>query len=172
MPKHEINSDNTHFYKIVCRDLDVKEIYVGSTTDFRRRKNEHKRCSNYHDHKIIQRKLYQHIQANGGWENFDMILIETCKCENSLDCKRKERQYIEEMKATLNMTTPSRTQQEYHQEEKEKEAIYTRSYLQRDDVIARRKSVYECSCGGRYTHPNKMQHLNSNKHIDYYSNEN
>ena len=38
MPRNKIDYSNTHFYKIVCKDLDVQDFYVGHTTDFRTRK--------------------------------------------------------------------------------------------------------------------------------------
>ena len=47
MPLKEINYDETHFYRIVCRDLNVKDCYVGHTTDFYSRKCRHKsNCNN------------------------------------------------------------------------------------------------------------------------------
>ena len=68
------------------------------------------------------------MRDNGWFGNFDMILIETKKCENSLDAKRFERKSIEELNAMLNMIIPTRTKQEYrdtHREEtKVTDAIY------------------------------------------------
>ena len=43
MPKNNINYSNTIIYKIVCNDLNVKELYIGSTTDFYNRKSNHKK---------------------------------------------------------------------------------------------------------------------------------
>ena len=42
MPIQNIKYNNTLIYKIVCNDLNIKDVYVGHTTDFRRRKNCHK----------------------------------------------------------------------------------------------------------------------------------
>ena len=42
MPRQPINYDNTCFYKIVCKNLDIHDIYVGHTTDFTTRKLHHK----------------------------------------------------------------------------------------------------------------------------------
>ena len=45
MPKENINYQNTIIYKIVSNDLNVKDFYIGHTTDYRCRKNSHKsRC--------------------------------------------------------------------------------------------------------------------------------
>jgi predicted GIY-YIG superfamily endonuclease len=50
MPRTPINYENTIFYKIVCKDLNLNYCYVGHTTDFRRRKTEHKSsCINEND---------------------------------------------------------------------------------------------------------------------------
>jgi predicted GIY-YIG superfamily endonuclease len=42
MPRTPINYENTVFYKIVCKDLNLNYCYVGHTTDFIRRKTAHK----------------------------------------------------------------------------------------------------------------------------------
>ena len=38
MPKKEINYQNTIIYKIRCKDLNIKDVYVGHTTNFIQRK--------------------------------------------------------------------------------------------------------------------------------------
>ena len=84
MPKKEVDYSKTHFYKIVCRDLSIKDCYVGPTTDFNTRKSNHKTtCNNERDQVHYNFYLYQFIRENGGFENFDMILINTEQCENA-----------------------------------------------------------------------------------------
>ena len=47
MPKNEIDYSNTVIYKITCRDLNIKDLYVGHTTNFVQRKYSHKQsCIN------------------------------------------------------------------------------------------------------------------------------
>ena len=58
-------------------------------------------------------RVYKYIRDNGGWDNWDMILIEQCKCENRLDSLRKEREYIELFEATLNKQIPTQSSVEY-----------------------------------------------------------
>ena len=113
MPRQPINYDNTCFYKIVCKNLDIHDIYVGHTTDFTTRKLRHKNNCKNPNNKNYNQNVYRFIRDNGGWDNFDMILIERTKCEDILDAKRKERKYIEDMDATLNSNLPSRTQKEW-----------------------------------------------------------
>jgi hypothetical protein len=102
MPRTAIDYSNTIFYKIVCRDPEITDFYVGHTTNFVKRKYVHKHtCINVNStgYNYI---VYQFIRENGGWGNWDMIMIETCECENSIDACKKERQWIEELKPTLN----------------------------------------------------------------------
>ena len=44
MPQKPIDYSKTIIYRIVCKDINIKECYVGSTTDFKGRKysqNQH-----------------------------------------------------------------------------------------------------------------------------------
>ena len=38
MPRQKRDYSSTHFYKIVCKDLDIRDFYIGHTTDFTTRK--------------------------------------------------------------------------------------------------------------------------------------
>ena len=165
MPKQPINYDNTYFYKIVCRDLNVEDMYVGHTTDFRRRKNSHKtRCQN-EGNSHYNCKVYTFIRDNGGWNNWVMVLICKCKCDDSLDAGKKERQYIEELNATLNIYLPSQTAKEYYASRKEHFQKYRED---KKDYIKEWQSIkHKCECGGAYTSSNKVQHIKTMKHQQY-----
>ena len=121
MPRKPINYDNAVVYKIVCRDVSIKDMYVGSTTDFTCRKS----CHHYKS-KTKDSKLYTFIRENGGWENFDMVLVEKVSCENSLELKKLERHYIETLRASLNTLIPSRSRDEYNKEHREQMREYER----------------------------------------------
>ena len=113
MPKRDINYDNVFFYKIVCRDVSIHDLYVGSTTDFIRRKYKHKTDCINENSRNHHLKLYQFIRSHGNWENWDMVLIEKCSCDDGMDARKKERAYMEVLGATLNMNVPSRSFEEY-----------------------------------------------------------
>ena len=74
MPKLPIDHSNTIIYKLVHKeDYDNVNIYIGSTTDFIRRKNSHKsNCCNEKS-KEYNEKKYQYIRGNGGWECLNMM---------------------------------------------------------------------------------------------------
>ncbi len=106
MPKTEIDYSNTIIYKIICKDESCKEIYVGHTTNFVQRKHSHKqsctnnKCVNYNS------KLYKVIRENGGWDNWQMEIVQFLNCENSYEARKKEQEYCELLHATLNSIQP------------------------------------------------------------------
>ena len=115
MPLIPVDYSKTYFYKIICNDLNVTDSYVGHTTDFRKRKNHHKATCNNQNDKNHNLKLYKFIRENGGWDNWEMINIETLSCRDSLEAKAIERRYVEELKASLNIIRPSSTKEEQDQ---------------------------------------------------------
>ena len=42
MYKHDLDYSNTVIYKIMCKDPDITDVYVGHTTNFLQRKIAHK----------------------------------------------------------------------------------------------------------------------------------
>ena len=63
-------------YKLVSTDINIKEIYVGSTINFRTRKCHHKSTCNNKDDTNYNLNVNKYIRDNGGWDTFDMIQIE------------------------------------------------------------------------------------------------
>ena len=61
MPRTKVDSPSTMFCKIVCKDLDIKDLYVGHTTDFKTRKNCHKRVCNNPNDKNHNLPIYKFI---------------------------------------------------------------------------------------------------------------
>jgi len=100
--------ENSIIYKLCCKDTDITDIYIGSTINFRNRKGTHK--SSCLKNKSF--KVYEFINENGKWENWDMILIEKVSCNDKLELRKKEREYIELLKPTLNMVNAYRTEEE------------------------------------------------------------
>ena len=112
MPRSPVNYDNTHFYKIVCKDINISDCYIGHTTDFTKRKSKHKGICNTPQNRNYNMPVYQFIRDNGGFDNFDMVLISTERCENSLEARKREREYVEQLGATLNKYRPFITDEE------------------------------------------------------------
>jgi hypothetical protein len=128
MPRLPINYQNTIIYKIVCKDLLVTECYVGHTTEFIKRKWNHKsRCNNINDKKH-NLYIYTFIRENGGWDNWVMIEIEKYSCLDVNEACKRERYYIELLKAELNKVIPTRTKKEYNNENIEFSKEYQKEY--------------------------------------------
>ena len=70
-------------YKLVSTDINIKEIYVGSTINFRTRKFDHKKACNNENVKALNFNVYKYIRANGGWDMFVMIQLEEVKHDTS-----------------------------------------------------------------------------------------
>ena len=178
MTKKDVDYSNTFFYKIVCRDLTITDLYVGHTTNFVIRRYSHK-------NKTIRGNniyLYQFIRDNGGWENWDMVLIEQSACVNRLDALKKEREFIELLQASLNKQIPSRTNKEWFEENKDILAEKSKKYrngekiledqkqyrqVNRDKLIEYRQTKITCSCGATFSRSNKAQHERTEKHNKY-----
>jgi hypothetical protein len=106
MPKSDIDYSNTIFYKLTCKDSNVKDIYVGHTTNFVQRKYVHKQnCIHEHstNHKC---KLYEVIRENGGWSNWQMDIINVHECIDHHHAKTIEKEYYTTLNVTLNSIDP------------------------------------------------------------------
>jgi hypothetical protein len=154
MTKKIIDYSKTVIYKIVCNDLNVKDLYVGSTTNFRKRKTNHKCHCNNVNSKKYNYQVYQFIRNNGGWTNWMMILVENYPCETSLEKLKRERFWYETLGATLNKQVPNRSDIEY-----------TYQYYHAKKCYINQK--YNCHCGGCFTNANKQQHNKTIKHQKY-----
>ena len=162
MPKKPIDYNKTTFYKIVCKDLNIKDCYVGHTTDFRRRKHQHKRtCYDKTDTSHYNIYLYDFIRNNGGFDNFEMIEISTECIANSLEARRKEREYVEQLNATLNKIKPVITEEEHIE--------YQHQYYSsnKEHLLLKYKTKIECECGTVVRKADFRRHERSNKHQEY-----
>ncbi len=122
-----VNYGKSTIYKLCCKDANITDIYVGSTTNFSMRKSEHKNSCNNENIKNYNNYKYKFIRDNGGFKNWSMILIENVSCNSKRELEKIERAYIDELKPSLNTyksyTTEeekTKTHQEYNKEYREK----------------------------------------------------
>ena len=167
MPRVPIDYSETLIYKLVCNDVEVTELYVGSTTNFKNRKNGHKsKCHNPNSPKYNY-KVYQFIRANNGFHNWSMVVVERYPCNDKLECTKRERYWIETLHATLNSNVPSRTKQEYRIINKDYINEQIRQYCldNKEYLLEQKRKKNVCNCGITYTSANKTQHCRTQKHI-------
>jgi len=110
MPKLPIDHSNTIIYKLVHNeDYDNVNIYIGSTTDFIRRKNKHKSCCNCVTNRDHNDKKYQYIRGNGGWEEWNMIEVEKFSCNDKREAEAREEYWRCHFNSQLNTKRAYRT---------------------------------------------------------------
>lgn len=85
-------------YKIISNEC-PEIFYIGSTTNFNRRLNSHKRNS-----KNFRKKspLYKYIRAVGGFDKMKMEIISKNQYNSRGEGFKKEQEYIDELKPKLN----------------------------------------------------------------------
>jgi len=133
MPRLPIDYSKNIIYKLVCKDVTIKECYVGHTTDFKSRKQAHNISSNDNTKRKNNTYVYEFIRENGGWDNWDMVEIEKYPCKDSFEADSKKRYYIELYYATLNSVVPCKSSRD----ELEKQQ------LSRYNLLEKRKLEYE-----------------------------
>ena len=107
------NYENSVIYKLCCTDPTVEEVYVGSTTNFRKRKNQHKECCTNVNSKKHAYPVYNYIRENGGWENWDMVQVAEVNAKDKRALHATERRYVEQLGATLNRQAPTKTRKQF-----------------------------------------------------------
>ena len=105
-----VNYQNGMIYKLCCNDLNITDIYIGSTVCFKERKRCHKKSCNNPNSRNYNLKVYKFIRDNGGWDKWSMVLVANTSCNSKLELAKHERHYYEKLNATLNMIFPQRTQ--------------------------------------------------------------
>ena len=151
MPLTKVDYSKTTIYKIQHRDND-ELLYVGSTTDFTRRKYSHKYICNNTNHKRHNIKLYKMIRDNGGFDCFNMTIIKEFPCQNKQEALSQEDKIMRQLKANMNNNKAFRTpeesveyQKQYRQENQDEltEKRRQRYKLNREKYLEQRKQYYE-----------------------------
>ena len=159
-------------YKVVNNVDD--EIYVGSTVlKLSKRLDAHRQAS-----KVPLRQnvpLYKKMVEIGP-KNFSIYLLVDCQCDNKEQLLRKEREYVEKLKPSLNKASPWRDDGEqlevmklYYQTNREEIKRNNAEYHKknREHILTRNNQKIQCTCGHTYSHGNKSTHLKTayhNKH--------
>jgi len=133
MVKGKSNYQNCVIYKIICKDENIKDMYIGHTCNFSARQANHKLYSINN-----QNKLYKFIQANGGFDNFAMKMIEEYPCNSKREALIKEREMIDLYNPTLNNYLSTQSYKELRIKHKLQYNDYMREYMR--EYYKRKKS--------------------------------
>lgn len=173
MPKTDIDYSKGVIYKIVSDDLTVKECYVGSTTNFTKRKNNHKYACHNDKAKEHNQNVYKFIREHSGWGNWSMVLVQNYPCNSKLELLARERHHTERLNATLNKQVQGRTvkdsQKVSYENNKHKIIEKAREYyrVNKEAVKIRDSEIRSCVCGKLFTHHHQKRHEQSKRHTDF-----
>ena len=121
MPRKATDYKKAVIYKICNNDETL--LYIGSTTDFRHRKNDHKTNCHNDTRKKYLFYVYQMIRDNCGWEAFEMKPVKEFPCENKTQLVIEEERIRKELNANLNNNRAYRDieqEKEYNRESAKK----------------------------------------------------
>ena len=188
MPAKVSDYSKSSIYKLCCNDTAITDVYIGSTTAFSKRKYTHKSSCTRTTSSQYNYYVYQFIRANGGWDNWSMILVEAYNASTKRELELRERYWLEMLRATLNKCVPTRSLKEYYQNNKDKIKEYRednkdkikdklKEYYQdnKDKIKEVQKEYYQNNkdkinvihscvyCGTNYKHSNLSRHRRSRK---------
>ena len=142
MSQKKVDYSKGIIYKLCCKNPNIENIYIGSTTNLKNRKKKHKSDCHNNNQRNYNGYKYEFIRDNGGFENWDMIMIEEYCCNSKKELETRERYWIEELKSDLNsVKRPSTTIEELKDNTKE----YNKKYREgnKDKLTIKKKEYYE-----------------------------
>jgi len=169
-----------YVYKLAIKDGSIDDCYVGSTCRIRQRKYDHKiNCNNENRHSYNYR-VYRFIRENGGFENWDLYLLDEIKYNDKIEILKREREWIERLKPKLNVhKNPYRTEDErkmiikkcnqIQKEQNPKLFAEKASERMRRWRAKNKNNKIHCECGSIFHISEKNTHLKSLKHKNFVS---
>ena len=149
-------------YKLCCKNPAITDVYVGSTTNFKRRKQAHKHnCTNERGKKYHY-NVYEFIRREGHWENWDMVVVGNVACENKHELHKVERSFIESLGASLNQKMPTNISHEYAKNPQKYFSAYWEDTKAKQNL--KKYAKIKCECGASVCHTNMARHKKTAKH--------
>lgn len=132
----------TSIYKVVCKDLTIKDTFVGSSRNLSSTIRDYKvNISNGAKQKPDEQYMFATVKANGGFAKWDLILIEEFTYTNRHELIARIRHHVETLGATLNQPLPADMQ-----------------------PLA---TTPTCPCNSFVPNPKNKFHLQSAQHLNY-----
>ena len=123
-------------YSIQCKDKEVKDLYIGSCKNYRKRYNRHNE-----DYKNSNFNVYQFIRQNGGWDNWEFIVEVKTDDLSKEDRLILEQVYIDLLEPSLNSKNAFGWDME---RKKNNDKNYKKEYRNTDKYINSRKIKINC----------------------------
>jgi hypothetical protein len=171
-----------YFYKICS--LDNEFIYIGSTTNFKKRMIEHKSNCYNKNLKLYNIKLYSTIRNNAGFDNFIFEIIDSIESDDKNIVLEHEQELMIKYNSNLNTYRSfiSNAQKkaeikinkkQYYNINKEyfqqytidnKEKIQQYRIDNKEQIRLKKNKKHICACGREYTNSNRKRHTKSSQH--------
>jgi hypothetical protein len=148
MPKQDIDYSKTIIYKLRhITDINDTEVYIGHTTNFSKRKAQHKQSCNCITGETYNEKKYETIRSKGGWEEWEMLPIELYPCSNKIEAVIKEEYWRNHYNAQLNSLKAHTTEQERKEALKTYMKVYNPVYqeLHKEHIKEQKKEYYQAN---------------------------
>tara|TARA_R110001583_G_scaffold36760_1_gene120833 strand:- start:327 stop:782 length:456 start_codon:yes stop_codon:yes gene_type:complete len=143
----EIDYSNACIYKIQCKDPSVIPVYVGSTTDIRKRRNTHRSDCQVVSGDKYDRRQYQFIREHGGFDNWELIkLADIDDCMGDMQLRMLEQEYMDAEDSILNIQ---------------------RACKSKELIAIKKNAATTCPCGHNYTYTNRARHYATEPHKLY-----
>jgi hypothetical protein len=126
MPRAQNFSQST-IYQIRCIES-RKVIYIGSTTDFRKRGSRHKYICKTESDAKYHLPVYIYIRENGGWDAYEVIPVEHLVLNNSVELRIAEQREMDRHAGLQNVHYAKRSDAEYRVDNKDKIAEQKKQY--------------------------------------------
>ena len=132
----------TSIYKVVCKDLSIKDTFIGSSRNLSTTAREYKIIiNNGAKQKPDDQYMFATVKANGGFAKWDLILIEEFTYKNRHELAARIRYHVEQLGASLNQPLPADMQPA--------------------------STTPTCPCGSFVPNPNNIFHIESALHQNY-----
>ena len=133
----DYNTNSSVIYRIKCKDGSCMYTYTGATTNFTQRKATHKSTCNNANSRQYNLLLYQTIRANGGWSEWEMVIVELFPCKSKRHLSVREQYHIEQQENNMNHNRTFMTDEEKFNRRK----LYYEA--NRDEINAQNKAYRE-----------------------------
>ena len=171
MPRLPMDYSKCCIYKIQCIN-DESLVYVGHTTNFDKRKIQHKKNCMNEKEKGYNYKLYRMIRDNGGWEEFRMLEEEKYPCNDKREAEKRENEVMKELKSTMNTNKSYISVEELREHHKKyreinKDRIRDYNGKNKEKLQIYRKEYYENNSERKLKYQKEYIHKNK-AHIQEY----
>ena len=140
--------NNTIFgiiYLIKHKTCDDKKVYVGSTNNLKQRIKKHEEGCYYEKSKKNNINLYKYIRQNGGFNEYQFIILECYVCNFKYELHYKEDDYIKMYDNNLNSKRAYLTRgekREKHNKMRRKNNYDKRYYDNNKEIVLNRCKEY------------------------------